>query len=249
MPSPKKTDTFATRVRAVKRAHEHYVSRKNPLDRSWNNGVFERFTYPVITAEHVPLQWRYDFNPKTNPFFMERLGINAALNPGAFLWKGRVCLVVRTEGYDRKSFFAIAESKNGIDNFRFRAEPLDIPELSPETNIYDMRITPHEDGWVYGIFCSESRDPKAPAHDLSSAVAQAGMVRTRDLITWERLPNLRTPASQRVKSAQFNMGCSEICADEGGALKIVEFCFRRQKTKFTRKYNTRRIFVLYGKRT
>ncbi len=188
---------FTARVKQVRAAHEAFLRRKNPVDRNWDNGVFERFANPVITDRHLPLEWRYDFNPKTNPFFMERLGINAALNPGAFYWKGKVHMVVRTEGYDRKSFFAIAESRNGIDNFRFWDEPVDLPELEPETNVYDMRVTFHEDGNIYGVFCAESKDPKAAPGDLSSAVAQAGVVRTKDFKKWERLPNLKTPASQQ----------------------------------------------------
>jgi Predicted glycosylase len=188
---------FNARVKKVRATHEAFLRRKNPVDRNWDNGVFERFTYPVITDRHLPLEWRYDFNPKTNPFFMERLGINAALNPGAFYWKGKVHMVVRTEGYDRKSFFAIAESRNGIDNFRFWDEPVDLPEIEPETNVYDMRVTFHEDGNIYGVFCAESKDPKAAPGDLSSAVAQAGIVRTKDFKKWERLPNLKTPASQQ----------------------------------------------------
>jgi len=188
---------FTARVKQVRAAHEAFLRRKNPVDRNWDNGVFERFTYPVITDRHLPLEWRYDFNPKTNPFFMERLGINAALNPGAFYWNGKVHMVVRTEGYDRKSFFAIAESPNGIDNFRFWDEPVALPELEPETNVYDMRVTFHEDGNIYGVFCAESKDPDAAPGDLSSAVAQAGIVRTKDFKKWERLPNLKTPASQQ----------------------------------------------------
>ncbi len=188
---------FQARVKAVRKAHEAFLKRRNPVDAGWDNGVFERFQYPVVTYRHAPIEWRYDLNPKTNPFFMERLGINATLNPGAFFWKGKVHLVVRTEGYDRKSFFAIAESPNGVDNFRFWDEPCDIPELEPETNVYDMRVVFHEDGWIYGVFCAEAKDPKAPRGDLSSAVAQAGIVRTRDFRKWERLPNLRTPASQQ----------------------------------------------------
>ncbi len=188
---------FETRVKAVRKAHEAFLKRKNKIDTNWDNGVFERFENPVVTYRHAPMEWRYDFNPKTNPFFMERLGINATLNPGAFLWKGKVCLVVRTEGYDRKSFFAIAESPNGVDNFRFWDEPIDLPEIKPETNVYDMRITFHQDGWIYGVFCAESKDANAPAGDLSSATAVAGMVRTKDFKSWERLPNLKTPASQQ----------------------------------------------------
>ncbi len=181
----------------LRAAHQKLITRRNPPDATWHNGVFERFTYPAITAAHAPIEWRYDLNPATNPFLMERLGINATLNPGAFYWRGKVHLVVRTEGYDRKSFFAIAESPNGIDNWRFWDEPVDLPEVKPETNVYDMRITFHEDGRIYGVFCAESKDPNAPAGDLSSAVAQAGMVRTKDFKHWERLPNLRTPASQQ----------------------------------------------------
>ncbi len=188
---------FAARVRAVRAAHEALLRRRNPVDPDWDNGVFERFQYPVVTNRHTPLEWRYDFNSRTNPFFMERLGINATLNPGAFYWQGKVHLVVRTEGCDRKSFFAIAESPSGVDNFRFWDEPCDIPELRPETNLYDMRVTFHEDGWIYGAFCAEARDPGAAPGDLSSAVAQAGLVRTRDFRRWERLPNLKTPASQQ----------------------------------------------------
>jgi 4-O-beta-D-mannosyl-D-glucose phosphorylase len=188
---------FAARVKKVRAAHEAFVKRRNPVDPDWDNGVFERFKYPVVTYRHVPPEWRFDFNPQTNPFFMERLGVNATLNPGAFYWKGKVHLVVRTEGYDRKSFFSIVESPNGIDNFRFWDEPIDLPELEPETNVYDMRITFHQDGWIYGVFCAEAKDPGAAPGDLSSAVAQAGMVRTRDFKKWERLPNLQTPASQQ----------------------------------------------------
>jgi 4-O-beta-D-mannosyl-D-glucose phosphorylase len=185
------------RLAQLRAAHKKLITRRNPVDPHWYNGVFERFTYPVLTAEHAPIEWRFDLNPQTNPFLMERLGINATLNPGAFLWKGKVHMVVRTEGYDRKSFFAIAESPNGIDNWKFWDEPLDLPEVKPETNVYDMRVTFHEDGWIYGIFCAEAKDPKAAPGDLSSAVAQAGMARTKDFKRWERLPNLRTPASQQ----------------------------------------------------
>jgi 4-O-beta-D-mannosyl-D-glucose phosphorylase len=199
-PTAKPTRTgraFAGRVKAVRAAHEAFLRRTNPVDSRWSNGVFERFRHPVVTAQHAPLEWRYDFNPKTNPFFMERLGVNGAYNPGAFYWNGKVHLVVRVEGCDRKSFFAIAESPNGVDNFRFWDEPCDIPAVAGETNLYDMRVTFHEDGWIYGAFCAESKDPNAPPGDLSSAVAQAGIVRTRDFRKWERLPNLKTPASQQ----------------------------------------------------
>ena len=138
---------FEVRVKAVRAAHEKFIKRKNPVEAGWENGVFERFKHPVVTAHHVPLEWRYDFNPQTNPFFMERLGVGGAYNPGAFFWKGKAHLVVRVEGADRKSFFAIAESVSGMDNFRFWDEPCDIPTIPGETNLYDMRITFHADGW------------------------------------------------------------------------------------------------------
>lgn len=188
---------FTARKRAVTSAHRAFLRRSNPIDKTWNNGVFERFQNPVVVAEHLPLAWRYDFNRETNPFFMERLGVNGAYNPGAFLWKGKVHLVVRVEGNDRKSFFAIAESVSGTERFTFWDEPCDIPALPGETNLYDMRVTFHEDGWIYGVFCAEAKAPDAAPGDLSSAVAQAGIVRTRDFKSWERLPNLKTPASQQ----------------------------------------------------
>ena len=188
---------FTDRVNQVRAAHETLLTRPNPVNPEWSNGVFERFRSPVITSQHTPLEWRYDFDPEKNPFFMERMGINATTNPGAFYWKGKCHLVVRVEGYDRKSFFGIAESANGVDNFRFWDEPLDIPPLEGETNLYDMRVTFHEDGWIYGTFCTESKDPTAKPDDLSSAVAQAGIARTKDFRKWERLPNLSTPASQQ----------------------------------------------------
>ncbi|MBU5593754.1 glycosidase [Amphibacillus sp. MSJ-3] len=177
---------------------EELLSRKNKKDNQFYNGVYDRYQYPVITRHHIPIHWRYDLNKETNPYFMERLGINSAFNPGAIYLNGKYYLVVRTEGLDRKSFFAIAESDNGIDNFRFIGTPLtweDIDET--ETNIYDMRLVQHEDGYIYGIYCSESKDPDAPASDTSSAIAQAGLVRTRDLKTWERLPNITTPSPQQ----------------------------------------------------
>ena len=188
---------WTMRLRRLRAEHEKLLTRKNPVDRAWDNGVFDRFTYPAITYRHAPVEWRFDLNPKTNPFLMERLGVNATLNPGAFFWKGKIHMVVRLEGHDRKSLFAIAESPNGIDGWRFWDEPVDLPEIRPETNVYDMRITFHEDGRIYGVFCAEAKDPNAKPGDLSSAVAVAGVVRTRDFRTWERLPNLKTPASQQ----------------------------------------------------
>ena len=177
--------------------HEKLLRRENEKSLNGNN-VFTRYVNPILTAEHVPLTWRYDLNSGSNPYLMERIGINATLNAGAMKWKGKYVLVVRVEGNDRKSFFAIAESSNGIDNFRFWDEPVTLPETdNPDTNVYDMRLTAHEDGWIYGVFCSERKDPDAPVGDLSSAVASAGIARTKDLITWERLPDLKTKSQQR----------------------------------------------------
>lgn len=163
-----------------------------------SNGIYERYKNPVLTAAHVPLYWRYDLNPETNPYMMERIGVNATFNAGAIKWNGKYIVVARVEGNDRKSFFAIAESPNGIDNFRFWDEPVTIPETEyPDINVYDMRLTLHEDGWIYGIFCSERKDPSAPQGDLSSAVAAAGIIRTKDLKNWERLPDLVSRSQQR----------------------------------------------------
>ena len=189
--------TFKQALENLKAEHEELLSRKNIKSES-GNGIYDRYENPVLTAAHAPLHWRYDFNPETNPFLMERIGVNATLNSGAIKWNGKYLLVVRVEGNDRKSFFAIAESPNGIDNFRFWDEPVTIPETEdPDTNVYDMRLTAHEDGWIYGIFCSERKDPNAPAGDLSAAVAAAGIVRTKDLLNWERLPDLKTRSQQR----------------------------------------------------
>jgi len=189
--------SFESRIKKVKTAHKAFLNRPNPVDHDWENGVFERFQHPVLTAHHVPLDWRYDFNRKTNPHCMERMGVGGAYNPGAFYWQGKPHLVARVEGADRKSFFAIAASKDGVSRFKFWDEPCDIPEIKGETNLYDMRVIFHEDGWIYGVFCAESRDPQAGPGDLSSAVAQAGIVRTKDFQQWDRLPNLKTPSSQQ----------------------------------------------------
>ncbi|TKF54663.1 glycosidase [Vibrio sp. F13] len=162
------------------------------------NGIFYRYSDPVLTAAHAPLTWRFDLNSISNPYLMERLGINAVLNPGAIELNGKHYLVARVEGHDRKSFFAVAESDNGIDGFRFWDKPCVIGETDePDTNVYDMRLTKHEDGWIYGLFCTERKDPNAPLGDESSAVAQCGIVRTRDLETWERLPDLKTNSAQQ----------------------------------------------------
>jgi 4-O-beta-D-mannosyl-D-glucose phosphorylase len=162
------------------------------------NGVFIRYKNPVLTADHTPLHWRYDYNPDTNPHFMERMGINAVFNPGAIKFDDKYTLIARVEGADRKSFFAIAESPNGVDNFRFKDYPIRMPETgNPDVNVYDIRLTEHEDGWIYGVFCTERKDPDAPPHDTSRAIAQAGIARTKDLVGWERLPDLKTPSKQQ----------------------------------------------------
>jgi len=174
------------------------LKRHNIVDPSWYNGWFARWKYPVLTAEHVPLAWRYDLNPRTNPFLLERLGVNAAFNVGALEWGRNIVLCVRVEGADRKSFFAIAESQTGVDGFRFWDEPVVLPETDdPDTNVYDMRLVRHADGWIYGVFCTERRDPHAAPGDLSSAVAQCGIARTKDLVKWERLPDLKSRSPQQ----------------------------------------------------
>ncbi|MDR2563332.1 MAG: glycosidase [Prevotellaceae bacterium] len=167
-----------------------------PVDDS--NGLFVRYRNPVLTRAHVPLVWRYDFDLRTNPYLMERIGVNSVMNSAAIKYDGKYLLVARVEGYDRKSFFAIAESPNGVDNFRFRKYPINIQQYDDsETNVYDIRLTRHEDGYIYGIFCVECKDPDAAPGDLSSAIAGAGIVRTKDLIEWERLPNLKSRSQQR----------------------------------------------------
>lgn len=188
-------DLFNYRKNLVLARYEELVTRPNtPIQ---GNGVYERYANPVITAEMVPPTWKYDFNPATNPYFMERIGCNATLNSGAIKWNGKYILMVRVEGNDRKSFFAVAESPNGIDNFRFRERPITMPDTDdPATNIYDMRLTAHEDGWIYGLFCVERHDPAHP-EDLSAATAACGIARTKDLDTWERLPDLKCKSQQR----------------------------------------------------
>ena len=162
------------------------------------NGVFDRYKHAVLTAKHTPLFWRYDLNSKTNPFLMERFGINAVLNPGAIKWQNKYLLIARVEASDRKSFFAVAESPNGIDDFRFWDYPIFMPENDkPDTNTYDIRLVQHEDGWIYGLFCTERRDPSAPATDQSAAVAQCGIARTKDMVHWQRLNDLVTPSPQQ----------------------------------------------------
>lgn len=190
-------NTFETRFENLTINYHELIARKN-IKLSPGNGIYERYQYPVLTAAHAPLAWRYDFDPASNPFLMERIGVNAAFNAGAIKWKGKYVLVARVEGMDRKSFFAIAESANGIDNFEFWEYPVVLPETEdPDTNVYDMRLVAHEDGWIYGLFCTERKDPNAPAHDFSMAIAQCGIVRTKDLKTWERLADLKTPSPQQ----------------------------------------------------
>lgn len=188
---------FSKKMRDLEINQEDLISKKNEKQKN-GNGSFDRYINPILTANHTPLHWRYDFNPETNPYLLERIGINATLNSGAIKWNDKYLLVVRVEGADRKSFFAIAESPNGIDNFRFRDEPVEIPETeNPDTNVYDMRLTAHEDGWIYGVFCTERKDSNAPTGDLSSAVAAAGIVRTKDFKVWNRLQDLKSKSQQR----------------------------------------------------
>ncbi|ESQ77762.1 glycosidase [Asticcacaulis sp. AC402] len=184
------------RLGRLRAEHEALVTRAN-VPAATGNGIYHRWQHPVITAAHVPLDWRYDFDPAANPFMQERLGINATFNAGAMAWQGKYLVVVRVEGDDRKSFFAIAESPNGIDNFRFWKRPVVLPQTDePDTNVYDMRLTQHEDGWIYGLFCTERKDLSLP-NDTSAATAQCGIARTKDLVTWERLPDLKTNSGQQ----------------------------------------------------
>ena len=187
--------TFEERLAWLKECHKRLIERPNvPIE---GNGVYERYEYPILTGEHAPLEWRYDLNKERNPFLMERIGIHAALNSGAIKWGDKYVLVVRVEGADRKSFFAVAESPNGVDHFTFWPRPITMPEWGePATNIYDMRLTRHEDGWIYGIFCVERKDHSLE-EDLSAATAAAGVARTKDLVNWERLPDIESRSQQR----------------------------------------------------
>jgi len=188
---------FEEQMTGLEKAHEELILRKNQKSKHWN-GIYDRYENAVLTAEHAPLFWRFDLNPQSNPHLMQRFGINATFNAGAIKWQGKYVLAVRVEGTDRKSFFAIAESPNGIDQFRFWDYPIVMPETDvPDGNVYDMRLVAHEDGWIYGIFCTERKDPSAKPGDESSAIAQAGIARTKDLVSWERLPDLRTPSPQQ----------------------------------------------------
>ncbi len=191
-------EEFNEKLKELFAKHKKLITRKNERQTE-NNGIFYRYKYPVVTAAHSPVFWRYDLNYDTNPHLMERLGVNGTFNAGAIEFNGKILLMLRTEGGDRKSFFAVAESANGIDNFRFWDYPVTMPEVpgNPDTNVYDMRFVQHEDGWIYGLFCTERKDPDAPASDTSSAVAQCGIARTKDIVNWERLPDLKTKSPQQ----------------------------------------------------
>jgi len=192
-----KNGLFKQRQKKLEKTWQKLIDRPNRVLKG-GNGVFERHRHPALTAEHVPLNWRYDFDCSTNPYFMERFGINAVFNAGAIKWKGSYLVMARVEGNDRKSFFAIAESPNGVDQFRFWDRPVTMPETAdPDTNIYDARLTRHEDGWIYALFCTERRDNSAPLYDQSAAVARCGIARTKDLKNWERLPDLETASAQQ----------------------------------------------------
>jgi 4-O-beta-D-mannosyl-D-glucose phosphorylase len=188
---------FKNKLQALFKEHEKLITRRNFRVEN-GNGVFARYVHPVLTAEHTPLFWRYDLDQKTNPYLMERMGINATFNAGAIEHEGKVLVLARVEGVDRKSFLAVAESPNGIDNFRFWDYPILMPETKDsDVNVYDIRVVRHEDGWIYGLFCTERKDPRAPSWDTSSAVAQCGIARTRDFRNWERLPDLKSKSPQQ----------------------------------------------------
>lgn len=189
-------NSFEQRLEELKKEHRALCTLKNKAIYP-GNGIFERYENPILTAAHVPLSWKYDLNQETNPYLMQRFGYNSVFNAGALKWQGKYLLFLRVEGYDRKSFFALAESKTGIDQFEFWDQPLALPELDGETNVYDMRITAHEDGWIYGFFCSERQAYPGSVSDTSSAIASTGIIRTKDLKNWERLPNLVSKSHQR----------------------------------------------------
>lgn len=189
-------EEFHKKIKNLFDQHRFLIERKNePIEA--DNGVYVRFKYPILTAQHTPIFWRYDLNHDSNPFLMERIGVNCAFNSGAMIFNGKIVLAVRVEGTDRKSFFAIAESENGIDNFKFWDYPITLPETqNPDTNVYDMRLVQHEDGWIYGLFCTERHDDSRP-DDTSAAVAACGIARSKDLINWERLPDLISYSGQQ----------------------------------------------------
>ncbi|MEO5909017.1 MAG: glycosidase [Ginsengibacter sp.] len=187
---------FQNRLKYLRDTHEKLLLKRN-VEKKSTNGVYNRFENPILTPRHTPLEWRFVLNPASNPFLLERFGINAVFNSGAIKFNGKYILVARVEGKDRKSFFAVAGSENGIDNFKFWDTPVQMPPVEGETNLYDMRVVQHEDGWIYGMFCAERRDPEANEGDQSSAIARCGIARTKDLKKWERLPDLKTPSSQQ----------------------------------------------------
>ena len=192
----KMTGNFNEKLQALRARQQMLLEQKNEVDANWYNGVFEKYRHPVLTRDSVPLEWRYDLNERTNPFLMERIGVNAVFNAGAMYLNGKYVVVARVEGADRKSYFAVARSETGVDHFVFDDYPVRLPMYGePDTNVYDMRLTQHEDGWIYGLFCSERKDKTVD--DTSSAVAKCGMVRTKDLVNWERLPDLDTKYQQR----------------------------------------------------
>lgn len=189
--------TYTDKIAALRKAHEALLTRSNePVE--FSNGIYTKYRYPILTAAHTPLEWRYDFNEQDNPYLMQRIMMNAVLNAGAILFEGKYTVVARVEGADRKSFFAVAQSENGIDNWRFWPRPITMPDGNnpPATNVYDMRLTRHEDGWIYGVFCVERHDDTRP-FDTSAATAAAGIARTKDLVHWERLDDLRSLCQQR----------------------------------------------------
>jgi 4-O-beta-D-mannosyl-D-glucose phosphorylase len=191
------TEDFTARLQQIQTELEQLITKPNNATLV-NNGIYQRYANPVLTAAHVPLNWRHDLNPATNPYLMERIAVNAVFNAGAIKWENKYILIARVEGADRKSYFAVAESVNGIDNFKFWDYPVNLPQTdNPDTNIYDMRLTEHQDGWIYGLFCTERRDPLAPVYDQSVAIASCGIARTKDLVNWERLNDLKTASPQQ----------------------------------------------------
>jgi len=195
-----KTTTKKTCSKSIEQLYQEHTgltTRKN-IEIPHSSNIYTKYQYPILTADHVPLHWRYDLNKESNPLLLERIGINAVFNAGAIKWQGKYVLALRVEGKDRKSFFALAESDNGIDNFKFWETPLTLPQTNdPDINVYDIRLTLHEDGYVYGIFCTEIKDPNVPESDTSSAIANAGIIRSKDMKNWERLPNLMSSSNQQ----------------------------------------------------
>ncbi|MGA3179945.1 MAG: glycosidase [Verrucomicrobiota bacterium] len=217
---------FQRQLKQLQRRQDQLLRRRNPR-REDGNGIFDRYQYPVLTAGHIPLSWRYDLSHATNPHLMTRLGVNSVFNAGAMEWKGKVALMARVEGWDRKSFFAVAESQNGVEGFRFWDFPVRMPERDAgETNLYDMRLVRHQDGWIYGLFCAERHDEAKP-EDVAAAIARCGIARTKDLAQWERLPDLKTksphqrncvlhPEFVEGKYAFYTRPMSDFCATGSG---------------------------------